>query len=258
MTTIQIMSDLHTEFGKGPKDILPKDMKADIVIDAGDHACGVVGIMEAAEWFPNSDVVYVAGNHEFYGKRFLHRHYEKMKEKADFLGVHFLQNDTWIYRSSAGNVRVIGATLWTDYELEGNSYLTMLKAAQLMNDYRQIYTDIRKPITTEELRLEHLTSVSYIVSELQKPFDGATIVVTHHGPSKKSVHPRYGNDSLNACYASNLEGIMHEYAPTLWIHGHTHDSHMYKVGNTNVICNPRGYLGHELNPDFNPALVVEI
>lgn len=254
MTLIQIMSDLHTEFGKGPKDILPRDMKADIVIDAGDHACGVVGIMEAAEWFPDSEVVYIAGNHEFYGKRRLHRHYEKMADKAKEVGVHFLQNSTFI----KGNVRVIGATLWTDYALEGNDYLSMLKAQQLMNDYRQILVDIRKPVTPEQLRTEHMISVNYIDEELSKPFDGVSVVVTHHGPSKKSVHSRYGNDSLNGCYASDLEWVMHKHNPVLWVHGHTHDSHMYKVGNTTVICNPRGYLGHELNPNFNPALVVEV
>ena len=29
--------------------------------------------------------------------------------------------------------------------------------------------------------------------------------------------------------------------PALWVHGHTHTSHDYRVGRCRIVCNPRGY-----------------
>lgn len=51
---------------------------------------------------------------------------------------------------------------------------------------------------------------------------------------------------------------MHRFGPDLWVHGHMHNSVDYRVGATRVVTNPRGYAGHEINPNFNPQLVIEI
>lgn len=94
--------------------------------------------------------------------------------------------------------------------------------------------------------------------ELRRPFDGATVLVTHHLPSYRSVAPNFGGHPLNPCYASNLDGLIERYKPALWIHGHTHMSCDYQLGATRVVCNPRGYVNHNLNVDFKAGLVLRI
>ncbi len=69
---------------------------------------------------------------------------------------------------------------------------------------------------------------------------------------------RFKNDLISAAYASHLDALVEQSGAALWIHGHTHDSFDYFIGGTRVICNPRGYFGYELNPDFNPGLVIDV
>ena len=43
----------------------------------------------------------------------------------------------------------------------------------------------------------------------------------------------------------------------LWIHGHTHFNVDYKIGQTRVITNQRGYVD-SLSANFDPKLVLEV
>jgi Icc-related predicted phosphoesterase len=140
-------------------------------------------------------------------------------------------------------VRFVGGTLWTNFG--GTEYYQNL-AQHGMNDFRVFSTD-------DALRWHHETV--YFLDTLE-PYD-RTVVVTHHAPSFLSVHPKYAGDKLNPAYASNLEHLM--TAP-VWIHGHMHDSSDYTVGNTRVLCNPRGYPkgDHSENAYFNPTATFEV
>ena len=93
---------------------------------------------------------------------------------------------------------------------------------------------------------------------LNEPFAGKTVVITHHAPSEKSVHPRYANNLLTPAFASDLEDLMEGDRVALWIHGHTHDVFDYEVYGTRVVCNPRGYLPYEAKNKFNPEWVIEL
>ncbi|HHJ15617.1 MAG TPA: hypothetical protein ENJ80_02855 [Gammaproteobacteria bacterium] len=93
---------------------------------------------------------------------------------------------------------------------------------------------------------------------LAEPFDGQTVVVTHHAPSSQSVHPRYARDLLTRAFASNLEHLMAGDRAAAWVHGHMHESFDYKVHGTRVVCNPRGYAPEALNPDFRPDWIIGI
>jgi predicted phosphodiesterase len=60
---LHILSDLHTEFA----DFVPPETDADTIILAGDIGVGVEGVRWAARYYPDRPVIYVPGNHEFYG-----------------------------------------------------------------------------------------------------------------------------------------------------------------------------------------------
>jgi hypothetical protein len=86
------------------------------------------------------------------------------------------------------------------------------------------------------------------------------VVVTHHAPSRQSIHPRFAGSPLNACFVSDAERLMGVERVVLWIHGHTHDSFDYTVGGTRVLCNPRGYAKNGVNENaaFEAGLVVQV
>lgn len=107
----------------------------------------------------------------------------------------------------------------------------------------------------------HTLELNFIVKRLREPFDGNTVVVTHHAPHPGSVQARYRGDALSPAFASDLTDILERYRPELWIHGHDHASHDYSVGQTRILSNQAGYPrpgGGRENPAFNPLLVVEL
>lgn len=188
----------------------------------------------------------------------------KLAEACQATGhVHFLDKGELVI----GNVRILGATLWTDFRLLGSDCIheVMSAAAVGMNDYRNIrlakagYRKIR-PIDVLQW---HSDERIWLESRLEEPFSGSTVVVTHMAPSAKSIPAEYAGHPTSAAYASNLDSLVAK--ADLWVHGHIHDSMNYRVGNARVVCNPLGYPvlsadGHWLreNAMFDPDLVVDI
>ena len=84
-------------------------------------------------------------------------------------------------------------------------------------------------------------NAAWLERRLAEPHAGATVVITHHAPSKTSIHPRFADSLLNACFVSDAERLVDGRRACLWIHGHTHDSFDYFVNGTRILCNPRGY-----------------
>ena len=103
----------------------------------------------------------------------------------------------------------------------------------------------------------HEESREFIRSRLAVDFPGETVVVTHYAPYPRSIHQRYVESITSAAFASNLEDVVAEGKPALWVHGHVHQSFDYDLEGTRILCNPRGY-GYAPNPDFNPGLVVDL
>ena len=136
-----------------------------------------------------------------------------------------------------------------------------------MVDYRAIaWPDEARPGLPRRLRPEdtlrlHAEQRDWLLRELQRPFAGPTVVVTHHAPHRDSLAPRFAADWISAAYVSELPAAAFD-RPALWVHGHTHTSRDYRVGNCRVICNPRGYArgrgGPPENAEFDPALVVDV
>ncbi len=265
---INLLSDLHLEF-MPMQHVVP--VEADVVIMAGDIHPGVRGIIWAYENI-GIPTVMVAGNHEFYGKRILQKHYPKMQAKTDEMNklagdvrYHFLQDKTIVI----DGVRFIGTTLWTDFNLNNNQPMDMMYAQQVMNDYYEIHqADDKIPqgkkLSPHTVLTEHHIARHFIRSELEKPFDGKTVVVTHHGPTELSIDSDFKAERSNAFYVSRLENLIFEFEPVLWVHGHVHRSVNYKIGDTRIITNPRGYpVGfgpmHQMeNENFDPDILIEI
>lgn len=241
-----------------PRQWSPPD--ADVTILAGDVATGVVGVMWAAEKFGARPVVYVAGNHEFYGSgRRYFRHLEKLKAKAEEMNaqganIHVLENDAVVIDGT----RFLGCTLWADFDLYGTAPISQQIAQREMNDYNCIRLDHGRMLTAADTAEFHRASRFWLSETLRQGHDGPTVVVTHHAPSEMSSHPRYRGDPCTPAYASRLEGLICDLRPALWVHGHMHNSSDYTICDTRVVVNPRGYVGHELNPDFDPNLVIEV
>lgn len=251
---LHILSDLHNEISYYVPDQASR--QADVIVLGGDIGKHDQGICWAREQWKHHEIIYVSGNHEYYGSR--RKDVLAMQRiAAKKTGVHFLENDEVVI----AGVRFIGCTLWTDFELFGESTKRwcMRDAQQGLNDFRVIHEDGRHFSPMDSVVL-HEASVAWIEKKLKREaFDGKTVVVTHHLPSARSVAERYIDDPLSACFATNLDHLLGHSA--IWIHGHTHDTFDYMVNGTRVLCNPRGCQlnnGNAENMDFNPSLIVEI
>lgn len=264
MTELNIFSDTHNGFTKFKSPV--KD--ADVIVLAGDIDVGTRGLDYAKELLreTSSKVIYVPGNHEFYGsnidtmRKQLRLEYVAylLNEQAEgeIQRLYFLDNDEAII----DGVRFLGCTLWTDFKLFGESKrFECLTEARWLNDFRLINNGNGDVFSPRDSAVLFEQSVEWLTRKLDKPFVGKTVVITHHLPSFESVAERYKDDLLTACFASNLDHLFGKM--DLWIHGHTHDSFDYVKNGTRVLCNPRGYCrsaGAQENRHFNPQLVVEI
>lgn len=250
---IWILSDLHLEYAplSGPL-VIPD---ADVCVMAGDLCRGPVnGVRWLAENVGHAvPCVYVAGNHEFYRGSIVEGIEEGRQAAARFPYVHFLENEA----VTLNGVRFLGATLWTDYQVEGHQQMAMMHARERMNDYKRISLQ-KKPwrrFVPEEAARLHRQSREFLAAELQEQ-TLPTVVITHHLPHPNSIPARFQGDLLNAAYASDLSDLFEVGGPALWVHGHTHDSRDHGIGSTRIVCNPRGY--DDENEAFDPMLVIEI
>ncbi|XAZ19561.1 metallophosphoesterase (plasmid) [Sinorhizobium sp. B11] len=252
---IWVISDLHAEFGE-PFPHRPP-VGVDVIVCAGDIL--TKGIVPSIEWLlrhfsRDIPIVFIAGNHEFYGASLLGglRNAE-IAENYPYL--HFLENDV----VEIDGVLFVGGTLWTDFGLFGREpSLAMAAAENGMNDYKRI-----KYSTTPFQRFrpihafrKHAETRDFIFSELRKRMGQKTVVVSHHAPSPRSILSAYRDDPLTSCYASDLEDLILETLPTVWIHGHVHHRNDYQISDTRVVSNPRGYPGEKTG--FDPDFTLEI
>ena len=206
--------------------------------------------------FPH--VVYVAGNHEFYNGKF-HKGIQYLRDEcAKFPNIYFLERDMKII----DDVVFVGGTLWTD--MNKGDPLTLHAVRDMMNDFRIIKNDDKgytnlKPADTVVRHRETLEYIKHVVTEHK---DKRCVVVGHHSPSRLSTHEQYRNEHLmNGAYHSDLsEFILNHPQIKLWTHGHTHHPFDYMIGETRIVCNPRGYEsdGYCEDSGWNPDIVIEV
>ena len=204
--------------------------------------------------FPH--VVYVAGNHEFYHGKWNRTLTVLSDECAKFPNVYFMEAGC----KKIDDVTFIGGTLWTD--MNKGDPVTLHSVRDMMNDFRVIkkelegYTNL-KPADTV---VRHRHMLGYIKQIVAEKHDEKFVVVGHHAPSKISTHENYKDQFLmNGAYSSDLsEFIMDRPQIKLWTHGHTHHPFDYVIGETRIVCNPRGYEGYEPESGWNPNIMIEV
>jgi predicted phosphodiesterase len=206
--------------------------------------------------FPH--VIYIMGNHEFYNGKFYAGIDYMREECAKYPNVYMLEQDTKII----DDVVFVGGTLWTN--MNKRDPLTMHAIEGMMNDFRIIRNEFRSyaPMSALDVAIRHDKTLSYIKLIVQEHKDKKCVVVGHHSPSFQSVHDMYKHETLmNGGYHSDLsEFILDHPQIKLWTHGHTHYPFDYTIGETRVVCNPRGYEndGYSEDTGWNPNIVLEV
>lgn len=245
---IQILSDLHIEFHSF--DLAPTD--ADVIVLAGDINIGAAGVEWAIENIRGAQVVYVLGNHEYYRYAFPDL-CNLLKSKARGTHVHVLENDAVMIRG----VRFLGCTLWTDFMLNGNPTLAKFDAERTLADYHAIrITAPHRKLRAADTTAAHERSRTWLQQELAGSHP-PTVVVTHHAPATGSIASQYKTNMLNPAFISNMDDLVANSGARCWIHGHTHSRFDYMLGDTRVVCNPRGY-PNEAGVGFDPGFTVEV
>lgn len=248
---IRILSDLHLEFSWQQQHSFVRSLdneNVDVLILAGD-ICVYNNMIDAmtmlCQQFANSDVIWVHGNHEFYGSNrqaIVARTQQALTQNKN---LHWLDCGSITIKGQ----RFVGAPMWFRNDVANARY------EPLMNDFHVI-EGFRSWVYDENLRALNLFYGSV---------DENDIVITHHLPSPRSIAPRFRSGGLNCFFMCDVDNFIRQRGPKLWIHGHTHDSldyHIQHNGNTvnttRVICNPRGYFPHDINPDFDKDLTIII
>jgi len=242
---VKVMSDLHLEFLDDPSDF---DVgTGDILVLAGD-ICVAVDYDRYHSFFEKcvegyNRVFYVMGNHESYHGNF-DTTYFILKDKLP-KGITLMNNTS----HCVDGVHFVGATLWTNMNNLDADTIEVARAR--MNDYHSIDS-----FSPEKSIDQHLFTRQWFESCIPM-LRGPVVMITHHSPSPKSVKGRY-SDSIGM-YSSDMEDfILKNPNIKYWCHGHIHHSNNYKIGECNIVSNPRGYQGFETNPQFSSTYEFEV
>lgn len=245
---IRVVSDLHCEQRLGQREeflvqtFIPPDPRdaESILVLAGDISSKPPQLIKFLGFLKDRfiKVLYLPGNHEAY------HHDIDVWEKDIQASIKMLEIDHVI---CSGNevkmveyegLRVIFGTLWAD---GGNTLREHSDVSRWLNDFHVIKKDGRR-FTVPDMQALYKVHKAEIIRLLKEPFEGKTVVATHHMPSLRLCHPRFGIE-INGGFASNCEDVLaYDHAPTLWIHGHTHDSIDTMLWKTRIVCNPSGYI----------------
>lgn len=268
---IYLCSDVHIEFG--PLEVHNND-NADVLILSGDIVVasalkgwdnfGIKGIIEpskSAQNFMNffhqcstkfKDVIYVMGNHEHYNGDFATSASILRSVLKEYPNIYLLDKES----KTIGDIIFVGGTLWTDMNKENPD--TLYHIRRMMNDFRIIQNG-ELPFTPENTVEDHKEMLKYI-DGVTKDITKKYVVVGHHAPCKLSTKPKYADQHLvNGAYSSDLtEFILDRPQIKMWTHGHTHDAFDYMIGQTRIVCNPRGYIGHEKRAYEFDFLLLEV
>lgn len=232
---------------------------ANLVVCAGDMNTGGRGPVFLREIFGYREIIYVAGNHEYYNSSILEQD-TLLAEECKKYGIHYLQRQTL----EIDGVIFAGCTLWTDFDLFGVEKRAWSghETAAVLADYDCIYTDDRKKenITWQQVREINQKDLAWLKSTFDEYRDNKLVVVTHHAPSRRMIQREFLHDKASAGFASNLDGLVAESGCKYWICGHTHVARQaqFKGGQGPLLV--QNAMGYRFEPvdGFDPELILEI
>ena len=291
---LALASDLHLEFGH----IELENPGVDVLILSGDICVASKFGPDYDRFFNDvskafKHVVYIVGNHEHYNGDFNKTIDTLRMVLVRYENVHLLDKETFVL----DDVTFIGGTLWTDMNKEDFTTLITMPSVmndfrRVINSSRKVthkvpiykkdaegnfvyqnkdnmsvtvidhyeYREQVAKFSPEDSVEDHKKMVEYIRSVTEGKFDQKFVVVGHHAPSKLSTHPKYAREVImNGAYSSDLsEFILDHPQIKLWTHGHTHEEFDYMLGETRIVCNPRGYINYEKRADDFKLKVLEV
>lgn len=263
---LRIASDLHLEFTKSRKAarshewmIPPHDEDENaILVIAGD----LWNIDSCERYFPFAEalcerfikVIYITGNHEYYGSD-IQTADQILHEK---IANHLPDNFIFLDQSSHihEDIEFVGTTLWTS--MKECDPLTVQSAKQYMPDYRGVIRAGGEDFTPALSAFIHKGMLARLEDMVTEDNGKRKVVITHHCPSFLSVAPRFMCSTANGAFYTSLDPQILDWQPELWVHGHTHDSFDYKIGETRVVCNPHGYPNENSQYPYQEIFFVEI
>ncbi|MGA2013895.1 MAG: metallophosphoesterase [Solirubrobacteraceae bacterium] len=248
---LHVLSDLHLERAG----FEPPEVDADVFVLAGDIGRGTDGVRWAREWAAGRPVLYLAGNHEFYGHA-LPGLIAQLRAAAAGSTVSMMENDELI----VAGVRFLGCTLWSDFDFDGaeRRAQSMAFCQRVVNDYEHIRLHPQgRTLTPLDTRTVHLASRRWLHDRLARHHDGPTVVITHHAPLILGRPPVAQLRAIAGAFASDLTELMGAERVALWIYGHTHRRADLEIRGTRVVSNPRGY-PHQPVAGFDRGCVIEV
>ena len=252
---LRLASDLHLERTSDMHYIdsliphMPDDLETTLVL-LGDIHVGTgarIYIDEMAKRFKY--VIYIFGNHEFYGYNFYTLR-EKFHDKTSHIpNLFVLENDSVILDGQ----KFVGCTLWTDGDKENP--FSMRSVEKKIHDYYLIEGMDGKILRIIETIAAHKTSLAYLREEV----DEATVVLTHHVPLFNVLcDPMYKNSQIQGGFESDLAELILDLQPKYWLYGHNHyNIGVTDIGNTKLVSNQACYL-HEPMSDYTPDFILGI
>jgi predicted phosphodiesterase len=289
---LAIASDIHLEFGSLD---LTNNSDADVLILAGDICMArdfeITETKRAERYFAFfeqvstefAQVIYIMGNHEHYNGDVAYSYGILKRHLAKFPNIHVMEKETL----ELAGVTFVCATMWTS--MNDEDPVTLHAVKDMMNDFRNVKNSLRmiartvplyddgeynvdRKVIGHKVKEEpskfspqdsvddHKQALDYINHVLMNDDTKKYVVVTHHTPSWQSCAPKWlGDRVMNGAFHTEL-GDFIAYRPQikLWVHGHTHDEFDYVIGETQIVCNPRGYIGHENQADSFQLKYIEL
>lgn len=241
---LRILSDLHLEFHRDNGESFIKDQSDsdyDVMVLAGDittekHLGEVLSYWRKS--VGDRHIIYVPGNHEYYDSSIskVHNTFEAWVKQDNKL--HVLNNS----QVSIDGIKFIGSTLWFAHSGKPERGDDDLNDFHLIGGFQKWISQQAKD------------SAEYLRNNVKE----GDIVITHHLPHSLSIHPRFAGSYLNKYFLHDISDVVENNNAKLWIHGHTHSSCDYNIGQTRVVCNPFGYLRYEENSKFIEKLNIVI
>ena len=232
---IQIASDLHLEARQDhlpAPDAFQADPTRDILVLAGDIGRYLLARDFVMRELALSPVIYVPGNHEYYGLQ--------NRETVDGMwnalaavhpGLHYLVAEG----VTIEGIRFWGAP-WYSNLWGADDGWTQLEVHCGVNDFHHPFNSIG-----EWTLSRHIQCHEDQTAMLRAQAGNVDVVVTHWPPSRDATHPKFEGDSLNPYFYNNHADLVREVGAKLWVSGHTHEAYDYQVGGTRCIGNPSGY-----------------